>query len=80
MQGRTDPAGGIVRRVDTGTIIAIVGPLLAIQLVLAIVALRDLLQPGRSVRGGNKGLWALVIVFGEMLGPLIYFAVGRNDE
>jgi hypothetical protein len=54
-------------------------PLLALQLVLMAVALYDLTRPERRVRGGNKWVWALVIVVGELLGPLVYFLVGRED-
>lgn len=55
-------------------------PLIVIQLGLMALALRDLLGEDRRVRGGNKGLWALVIVFGQILGPLVYLAFGRLDE
>ena len=58
----------------------LVATLLAIQLALIIVALRDLFQPDRRVRGGAKWIWVLVIVFLELLGPLLYFTVGREDE
>ncbi len=53
--------------------------LIALQLILAIVALRDLFLPERRVRGGNKAMWALVIIFGELFGPLIYFFFGRDE-
>jgi hypothetical protein len=66
--------------VDTGQILAIVVPLVAIQLALIVLALRDLMQPERRVRGNSKLLWGIVIVLGELLGPLVYFAVGREPE
>ena len=55
-------------------------PIILLQLALMALALRDLLREDRRVRGGNKGLWALVIVFGQLLGPLAYLAIGRLDE
>ena len=55
-------------------------PIILLQLALMAIALRDLLREERRVRGGNKGLWALVIVFGQLLGPLAYLAIGRLDE
>jgi hypothetical protein len=58
----------------------LIAPLLAIQLALIIVALRDLFRPERRVRGGAKWIWVLVIVFLELLGPLLYFTVGREEE
>ena len=54
-------------------------PLAIIQLALMVLALRDLLNPERSVLGGSKLVWGLVIVLGELLGPVVYFAVGRRD-
>jgi hypothetical protein len=71
----TLPAGGP----DLGLLLALVLPLFAIQLALMFVALRDLTRPERRVRGGNKWLWAAVIVFGELIGPLVYFFVGREE-
>jgi DMSO reductase anchor subunit len=53
-------------------------PLLLIQLVLMIAALLDLRR--REKTRGPKWLWALVILFGELLGPIVYFAVARVDE
>lgn len=54
-------------------------PLIILQLGLMVLALRDLASPDRVVRGGSKVLWALVIVFGELLGPIAYFFAGRRD-
>lgn len=50
------------------------------QVAFALFALRDLFRPERSVKGGNKLVWGLVIVFGELLGPLVYFAFGRHEQ
>jgi len=66
--------------VDLGQILAIVLPLIAIQLVLIVLALRDLMRPERRVRGNSKLVWGIVIVLGELLGPLVYFAAGRQPE
>lgn len=54
-------------------------PLIVLQLVLMGVALYDLTRPDRRVRGGSKGVWAVVIILGELFGPLIYFLFGRED-
>lgn len=63
----------------TGELIAILTPLIVLQLVLIGVALYDLSRPERRVRGGNKWIWAVVIVLGELIGPLVYFFFGRED-
>jgi len=65
--------------VNTGQIILLILPIIAIELALLGLAIRDLLKDERHVRGGNKALWALVIVFISLLGPIVYFAIGRED-
>ena len=53
-------------------------PLLIVQLGLLIFALVDLLKPERVTRG-PKWVWALVIVLVNLIGPIIYFAAGREE-
>jgi hypothetical protein len=55
-------------------------PLLVLQLALLIVGLYDLTRPERRVRGGNKVVWGVVIVLGQLLGPLAYFLFGREED
>jgi hypothetical protein len=55
-------------------------PILVIQLGLLVVALRDLLQPDRRVRGDSKLLWGVIIVAVNIIGPILYFAVGRDES
>jgi hypothetical protein len=62
-----------------GQILPLIIPLLVLQLALMAVGLYDLTRPDRRVKGGNKLVWGLVIVFGELFGPLIYFLFGRED-
>jgi hypothetical protein len=52
-------------------------PLVLLQLTLMIVALVDLAR--REKTRGPKWVWILVIVFGELIGPIIYFIFGRQD-
>ena len=60
-------------------VIALVIPVILLQLGLLVAAIVDLLRDDRAVRGGNKGLWAVVIVFVNLIGPILYFLVGRVD-
>jgi hypothetical protein len=53
-------------------------PLIVIELVLLIVALMDLIKR-EHVRGGNKVVWALVIIFVQTIGPIIYLLFGRTE-
>lgn len=50
-----------------------------VQIGLAIVALADLVRRER-VAGGRKWLWALLILFGNLAGSVLYLAIGRNPE
>jgi Phospholipase_D-nuclease N-terminal len=66
--------------VTLGELLVIIAPLLILQLVLMGVGLYDLTRPDRRVRGGNKLIWGIVIVIGELLGPLVYFLFGRDES
>jgi hypothetical protein len=63
----------------TEQLILLLVPVILIQLALMIVALIDLERAERRVRGGSKVVWALVIVFVNIVGPILYFTVGRED-
>jgi hypothetical protein len=66
--------------VDFKLVLALVLPIVAIQIALIVLALRDLLRPERRVIGGNKLVWGIVIVALELIGPVIYFLAGRETE
>jgi hypothetical protein len=53
-------------------------PLILIQLALMVFALIDLSK--REKTRGPKWMWLLIIVFGELVGPIVYFIVGRPEE
>jgi DMSO reductase anchor subunit len=53
-------------------------PLILIQLVLMIAALVDILR--REKIRGPKWLWILVVILGEMIGPILYFVIGREES
>ena len=54
-------------------------PLIAIQLVLLVLAIYDLFREDRRVRWFSKPVWACIIVLANIVGPLVYFFVGRED-
>ena len=64
---------------NTGQIILLLLPVLLLELALLGLAIRDLLKDERHVRGGNKAVWALVILVFSLLGPILYFVIGRED-
>jgi hypothetical protein len=60
-------------------ILLLLVPVLVIQLGLIVLALYDLLKPERRVKGDNKLVWGLIIVFINLIGPILYFVVGREE-
>jgi len=64
---------------DIGQLFLLLAPLILIQLGLLVLALRDLLRPERQVRGDSKLMWGIIIVVINLIGPILYFAVGRRE-
>ncbi len=52
-------------------------PIFIIQLALIAFALTDLAR--RENTRGPKWVWVLVIVFVNMIGPIVYFLLGRDE-
>jgi ABC-2 type transport system ATP-binding protein len=69
-----------ITSLDPATIALIVIPVVILQVGLLIYALYDLFQEDRRVRGESKVMWALIIAFVNLFGPLLYFFVGRDDS
>lgn len=55
----------------------LVAPLLALQVLLAVIGLISLIKAER-VRG-PKWMWVLIIVLGNLLGSVAYFTLARRD-
>ena len=64
---------------NLGQLIALLVPLVLVELGLLAFALYDLIKRKR-VRGGNKWVWGIIIVVVEFLGPILYFVLGREEE
>lgn len=60
-----------------GINIAVLAPVLIINLILIIVAVIDLIRIENT--RGPKWLWAIVILFVNLIGPVLYFIVGRRN-
>ncbi len=60
-------------------VFALVIPIVIIQIGLILLAAFDLLREERRVRGGSKALWAVIIVFVNLFGPILYFLIGREE-
>jgi len=64
---------------DFSGLVALLVPVLVIQLGLLVWALYDLTRPDRRVKGDSKVVWALIIIFINVIGPILYFLVGREE-
>lgn len=53
-------------------------PVLVLQLTLMIVALVHVLRHD-NFKVGNKVMWVFIIIFINVLGPILYFAIGKGD-
>ncbi len=56
----------------------IIAPILVIQLILLVIALIDLVKINET--NGPKWVWALVIIVFNIVGPILYFVVGRKQS
>jgi hypothetical protein len=52
-------------------------PIILLELVLLIVALRDLIRRERTK--GPKWVWVLVVVLVNIFGPIAYLLFGREE-
>jgi hypothetical protein len=62
---------------DIGSLIPFLVPIVLLQLGLMAFALVDLTRRERTK--GPKWVWALVVVFVNLIGPVIYLVVGREE-
>lgn len=57
----------------------LIAPIVVLQLLLAVIGLISLAKAeSQSVRG-PKWLWVIIILFGNILGSIIYFTIGRKE-
>jgi hypothetical protein len=54
-------------------------PLFLLELGLLVAAVVNIATRKR-VRGGNKALWIILVVVVSVIGPIIYFAFGRQED
>jgi uncharacterized membrane protein YozB (DUF420 family) len=60
--------------------LAVILPIVAIQLILIVIALTDLTRREPTAVRGAKFLWVFVIVLGNLLGSIVYFVIGRRND
>ncbi|WML44976.1 PLD nuclease N-terminal domain-containing protein [Neobacillus sp. PS3-40] len=57
---------------------ALLAPVIIIQLILLVVSLVDLIRIERT--NGPKWLWVVIILFVNIIGPILYFVIGRRNN
>lgn len=62
---------------DNMTLILALLPVILIQLGLLVLALLDLLKNPNP--NGPKWLWGILIVAFQIIGPILYFVIGRRN-
>jgi hypothetical protein len=60
-----------------GELIPFLIPIILLQIGLIVVGLRDLI--GRERTNGPKWLWALIILTINIIGPIVYLLIGREE-
>ena len=66
---------------DIIEILKLIWPIIVLQLAFQIYALIDLFKTKKGItRNLSSVIWAIIIVFGEIAGPALYFLIGRNDK
>lgn len=65
--------------IPVAAIVAVV-VLVLVQLSLQIAAIVSLVRTPqtRVTIGGRKWVWALIIILGEIVGPILWFVLGRT--
>lgn len=54
-------------------------PVILIELILMVTALVHVLRHP-NYRFGNKAVWIIIVVFIQIIGPIVYFAFGRGED
>lgn len=65
---------------DISENLAIVAPLVVLQVALAAYALVDLYKRGGARPPLPTWAWGLLIALGQLWGPVLYFFLGRKED
>jgi hypothetical protein len=56
---------------------ALIAPILVIQVILLIIAIIDLIRIEKTK--GPKWMWFIIVLFVNIVGPILYFVIGRRS-
>jgi len=67
-----------VKDIDFISFLPIVLPFFAISLILISIALIDLYRNRKNRQ--NILIWTIIIIFFNLIGPILYFVIGRKGS
>ncbi|EJS46870.1 MULTISPECIES: PLD nuclease N-terminal domain-containing protein [Bacillus] len=67
-----------LKDIDIMAFLPIVLPIIAVGALLVFIALIDLYRHRKTRK--NVLVWTLIILFVNVLGPILYFVIGRKDS
>ncbi|MEF3329818.1 PLDc N-terminal domain-containing protein [Oceanobacillus oncorhynchi] len=59
--------------------LALLIPLIMLQLILMVTALVHVIKHP-DYRFGNKGMWIIIVVLLQIIGPVFYFVFGKGEH
>ena len=63
---------------ETSKLMMILLPIFVLQMILLVTALVSLVKQEETQ--GPKWMWAIIIVFFNIIGPIVYFIIGRKQR
>ncbi|HDX9579711.1 TPA: PLDc_N domain-containing protein [Bacillus pseudomycoides] len=67
-----------LKNIDIMAFLPIILPVIAVGALLVLIALIDLYRHRKTRK--NVLIWTLMILFAHILGPILYFVIGRKDS
>ncbi|MDA1883519.1 PLD nuclease N-terminal domain-containing protein [Bacillus cereus group sp. BY105LC] len=67
-----------LKDIDIMTFLPIILPVIAVGVLLVFIAFIDLYRHRKTRK--NVLVWTLIILFVNILGPILYFVIGRKDS
>ncbi|KLA30764.1 PLD nuclease N-terminal domain-containing protein [Bacillus cereus] len=67
-----------LKDMDIMAFLPIILPVIAVGALLVFIALIDLYRNRKTRK--NVLIWTLIIIFVNVLGPILYFVIGRKDS
>jgi hypothetical protein len=68
-----------MNNIEVINLLKIIWPIIAIQFALQIYAIYDILKL-KTTKNLTPTIWIIIVIVGEILGPVVYFIVGRSEK